>query len=192
MPRLFIGIETGADVAQGGARLIDDLRVRARVMSPDAKITWVAPERLHVTVRFIGQVDDALALTIQRALEPPFEVAPFSLIIRGVGAFPPRGRPKVIWAGVADGHDAIVAIERAVAARLLPIVGPAEEREYRPHLTLARVREAGRLRARELLAGLDEHHVGSARVEAVTLFESRLSPKGPAYVPLVRGVLGKG
>ena len=153
-------------------------------MAPLAKITWVAPERLHVTVRFIGQVNDARLDEIQRALEGRLEVPAFQLVVRGAGAFPPRGRPKVFWAGIADGREALAAVEHAVAARLDPVLGRGEEREYRPHLTLARVREANGLTAAELLRGFEECDVGSTRVDAVTLFESRLSPKGPSYVPL--------
>ncbi len=186
--RLFIGIETGARVAQGAGLLLEALRARVRETAPQARLTWIAPERLHVTVRFIGETDDPTLRAIETALSRPLGVPAFDLEIRGIGVFPPRGRPRVVWAGVTTGRDAIVAVAREIAARLDPILGPDEERGFIPHVTLARVRDAAGL-SRRFAEGLEAVPFGGTRVEAATLFESRLSPRGPAYVPLRRLVL---
>ena len=82
-------------------------------------------------------------------------------------------------------------MERAVSARLAATGVPPEERAYRPHLTLARVRDAAGLKSRPLFEGLAERALGTTRVEAITPYESRLSPKGPSYVPLRRTELWK-
>jgi 2'-5' RNA ligase len=108
------------------------------------------------------------------------------LAVAGAGTFPTGGAPRVIWAGVSKGRDRMDAIEREVSARLAGVGVQPEDRPYSPHLTLARVRDAGGLRADTLLERHRAVELGATRVEAITLFESRLSPKGPTYVPLCR------
>ena len=182
--RLFVGVDVGPDVADAFARVSDELRTRAARLAPKARITWVAPDRAHITVRFIGHVDAAAADGITAALAPPVPVEPFDLTIHGVGAFPPSGALRVVWAGIASGGEALSALEQEVSRRLDACGVPREERAYRPHLTLARVKEAGGLRARTLLEGFADRAFATTRVDAITLFESRLSPKGPTYVAL--------
>lgn len=145
-------------------------------------------ERLHITVRFIGHVDDAQGQAISRALESRLDAPAFDLTIEGVGAFPPRGAPRVFWAGLTDGRDGLLRLERDVSARLAGLV-PPEERPYAPHLTLARVKEPAGVARAALFEGLTDRLFGRVRVEAITLFESRLSSKGPTYVALHRTML---
>jgi 2'-5' RNA ligase len=184
--RLFVGVDVGPQVAEAFARVSDELRARAATLAPRARLTWVPPANAHVTVRFIGYVDDAKAQTIKDALAPPIAVAPFDLTVHGVGAFPPSGALRVVWAGLAGGVEALSAIAEDVSRRLDACGVAREERAYRPHLTLARVKEAGGLRARTLLEGFADRVFATTRVDAITLFESRLSPKGPTYVALQR------
>lgn len=182
--RLFVGIEAGATIANAAATLIAHLQKTAAALAPRAKIAWIPPERLHLTVRFIGQVDQDRYRAIARAFEPRMTAGAFLLGIKGIGSFPPSGSPRVLWAGVSEGLHALEAVEQEVARRLESTGIPAEERPYRPHLTLARVREAAGLKAAALLDAVRDRELGAARVEAITLFESRLSPKGPTYVAL--------
>jgi 2'-5' RNA ligase len=92
----------------------------------------------------------------------------------------------VVWAGLTVGRDRLLAAERTVSERLLLAGVAPEDRRYNPHLTLARVREAGGLRMASLLDGVSEMVLGVTPVDAITLFESRLSPKGPTYIALQR------
>jgi 2'-5' RNA ligase len=187
--RLFVGVEIAPAVAAAAAALVDELRRRAERLDPSARITWIPRERMHLTVRFIGNVDDALAAGVQTALLPPIAGPCFDLSLGGVGAFPPSGRPQVLWAGISAGLDRLQSIERDVTRRLAGVGVPADERGYNPHLTLARVRERTRLRSQALFAGLEPTALGTTRVQAITLYESRLSPKGPTYVPVQRTML---
>ena len=184
--RLFVAAEIGERVSRRIGTLIDDLRARAAASAPRAKVTWVPVDRLHLTVRFIGEVDDARVELLRAALRPPLAVRRFDVRLAGVGAFPKGGSPRVLWVGVADGVAPMTQLEREVSARLAAMAIPEESRSYRPHLTLARVREAAGLRAATLLDGLAEEPLGTAHIDAITLFQSRLSPKGPTYVPLDR------
>jgi 2'-5' RNA ligase len=184
--RLFVAVEIGEALAARAATLSRELQRRAEAAAPHARITWVPADRLHLTLRFIGEVDDMAAAAVGQALTPSVEVAPFDLTLCGAGTFPSRGAPRVVWVGVTDGREGLLALERAVTARLVPLGIPEEEREYRPHLTLARVREPAGLRTAELIEGVAERRLGTVRVDAITLFQSKLSPKGPSYTPLLR------
>lgn len=187
--RLFVAVEIDAALARELARVAGELRVRVETRAPRARLTWVAEDRLHFTVRFIGEVDDSRASAIAAALASPLPVAPFDLTMKSIGTFPPTGRPRVIWAGIREGREPMVAVEREVSARLATCGIPPEGREYSPHLTLARVRDPANLRARDVLEGVPQGPLGATRVDATTLFQSRLSPKGPTYVALQRTAL---
>jgi len=109
-------------------------------------------------------------------------------VAEGVGVFPDRRPPRVVWAGLAAGRTELAALAREVNARLDPLVG-GEQEELRPHLTLGRVKEPHGLRADALLAGLEHVALGRFRVDAITLYESRQSGGSLQYVPLMKTAL---
>jgi 2'-5' RNA ligase len=189
--RLFTGIELGDAARTEVAALIATLRKRVEDTAPAARLTWVAAERVHLTVRFIGEVDDATAGRVIGALRAPLRMAPFTLTFDRLGTFPPKGPPRVFWVGVAEGRDAVVRAEDAITERLAAVGIPRGERGYSPHLTLARVRDARDLRGARLLEDLVPK-LGATRVDAVTLFQSRPSPRGPTYTVLERTPLRDG
>lgn len=184
--RLFVAVEIDPDVARRISELSDELRRRVTAFARRARITWIPAERLHLTLRFIGEVDEGKAAAIGAALEPKLNAGIFDVVIRGAGVFPASGPPRVLWAGIAEGADALVDLEHEVSTRLAGCGVPREERAFSPHLTLARVREASGLRSGPLLDGVTDRVLGATRVDAITLFESRSSPKGPTYVSLQR------
>lgn len=186
--RLFVAVEIAPQVIEALAACGDELRRRAARV-PRARIAWVAADRLHVTVRFIGEVDEAETRAIATALAPDISLTPFALAIEGVGTFPEHRPPRVLWAGIGDGSDAIAAVEAEVSTRLEGCGVPREARPYRPHVTLARVREPGGLRTATWLADWTDRRFGVSPVNAITLFESRPSPQGHVYVPVQRTAL---
>src|SRR5688572_30912181 len=186
--RLFVAVEMNQSVEDAAREVIDDLRARVARLTPRARITWSAPDRIHITVRFIGDADEARAHAIRSALGPTIDAPVFDVMVEGVGAFPPKGPPRVFWAGLTDGRDGLLEVERAVSQRLETLV-PVEDRPYAPHLTLARVKEPAGLSRATLFEGLTTRPFGRVHVDAITLFESRLSPKGATHVPLQRSAL---
>jgi 2'-5' RNA ligase len=186
--RLFIAVEMNRAVEEAAREVIGDLRDRVRRLAPRARITWSAPERLHITVRFIGDADESKAQAIRSALGPTIDAPVFDLTVEGAGAFPPKGPPRVFWAGLTDGRHGLLEVERAVSQRLETLV-PAEDRPYAPHLTLARVKEPAGLSRATLFESLTTRQFGRVHVDAITLFESRLSSKGATHVPLQRSAL---
>ena len=182
--RLFVAIDVGPTIASAAAMLVERLKTRAAKLSPRAKITWIPADRMHLTVRFIGHVDEPQYQAIASALQPAVTMHPFDLRIRGTGAFPRSGPPRAIWCGISDGLEQVEDVEREITERLKGVDVPPDDRKYSPHLTLARIREAHGLRASALLDSTRDIELGATRVEAITLFESRLSPKGPTYISL--------
>jgi 2'-5' RNA ligase len=187
--RLFVAVELDDALRQAAIAEIADLRAIVARDAPRARVTWLSAERLHLTLAFIGHVDVARLPDIQEALRPPCSLGRFEILVRGIGVFPDRGRPRVIWAGITDGRDQLVALAGEVAARLGPAGIAREDRAYQPHLTLARVKDPGDLRAPVVTGGRGQPVLGTSLVRAITLFESRLSPKGPEYRAIERTAL---
>jgi 2'-5' RNA ligase len=188
--RLFVAASLDDAVREAAARLLEECRERAVRLAPRARITWAVPDRMHVTIRFIGPVGDGSAAAIRDVLTLPMRLPPFECTVAGAGAFPGRGQPRVVWAGVTAGSAQFVALEDEVSRRLAAVGLPREDRPFNPHVTLARVRDADGLRTDRLLDGLTSITLGRLDVRSVTLFESRLSPQGATYLPLLETPLG--
>jgi len=180
--RLFIGVELSEDVKARAARIADALREK---LGRRVTARWVAPENLHVTLWFIGDIADDRVAAVMAAVDTPFAIRPFDLELRGCGAFPPRGAPRVFWIGVSAGQAALEALYDELAPRLQPLGFEPERRAYSAHLTIARVKECRAREVRNVLRAADAD-AGRCRIAAVTLFRSRLSPKGASYEPLLR------
>jgi 2'-5' RNA ligase len=182
--RLFVAADLSPEAVAAAGDVIDRLRTRTHDVAPRAKVTWSAPERLHVTVRFIGQIPDDKVDDIRNALQPALPIHRFQIMLSGVGAFPAKGPPRVIWAGITAGTDGLNEVERHVSDRLAAVGVERETRPYTPHLTLGRVRDATGLRKAALLEGIGNARVGPVLIDTITLYESRLSPRGARYLPL--------
>lgn len=187
--RLFIAVDVSDEIR---ARAVA-LRREAGARDPRLEhlLRWVAPEHLHLTLRFLGELGAEAAGLVEAALTPPLAAAPFAWRLGGLGWLPGPTRPRVLVGRVGDGVDLFAALQAEVEARVRrAAVVAGETRPFLAHLTLARVREG---RAPEVaragdalsgLAGFDD--VPAARVDSVTLYESTLSPRGPTYASLAR------
>ena len=153
-------------------------------------LSWIPAERVHVTLRFFGEIDARRAEAVVGALAARGpDQAPFDLILGAGGTFPPSGRPRVLWLGFTDGRHELLRLHAWVHDRLEGVVAPDRRETFAPHLTIARVRREdtpGLGAALREAAARTPRPDARASVQALTLFESVLSPKGPAYTPLVR------
>src|SRR6266568_527239 len=127
--RLFVAIDLPDDVR----RELDQLR------EPLPGAHWVPVEQLHLTLRFIGEVDDATLLAVKEGLAG-VSGAPFPLAVQGVGHFPPGKHPRVLWVGL-DAGPLLGELQRDIETAVQAAGLPAEERPFSPHITLARLRE---------------------------------------------------
>ena len=180
--RLFIGVELSEAVKDRVAGITGRLR---QTLGRRATARWIGAENLHVTLWFLGEVPDDRVAAIMSGVKTPFSIPPFDLELRGAGAFPPHGAPRVFWIGVAAGQRSLQALHDELAVRLQPLGFEPERHEYSAHLTIARVKECRSREVRNLLRDIDAD-AGRCAIAAVTVFRSRLSPKGASYEPLLR------
>jgi RNA 2',3'-cyclic 3'-phosphodiesterase len=186
--RVFVAIDVGDAVRAEAARVIQVISDNIEAAKTPPRITWVKPAALHVTLRFIGEVDDAAVPALCAQLAAPIEMAPFDVSWRGVGAFPSPRNPRALWMGVVGGGAALGALEAEVTRRLAGTLD-AETRPLLPHLTLGRIKMSG--------AGVDwprllqavEVRGARSRVDRITLYRSQLSQRGPHYTGLVSAPL---
>ncbi len=187
MKRLFVAIELAAAAREAIAG--EQRRLQRAAAGSGSAMKWVDPRHLHLTLAFLGEVAAAEAEALERAMQRPFTVPPFWLAFERVGVFPPAGPPRVLWLGVGEGAEALIAVQRQVAARVEAVGIPIERRPFQPHLTLARWRTSRPGDRRWVLALDRPDRVARLAVETVALIHSRLSPGGPSYTTLCRAPL---
>lgn len=185
MPRAFVAIDIDEAIRQ---KLVS---VQEQLAATGAGLKLVEPPNIHVTMKFLGEVSDDKISAIAEALQKAVSgTAQFDVNVRGIGAFPNLHYIRVVWAGVAEGHDEIVSVQRKIDQGLQPL-GFRMERDFVPHLTIARVKTA---KAKERLAAfvkeMADAEFGVVRAQAVELKQSTLTQRGPIYSTLARIGLG--
>jgi 2'-5' RNA ligase len=179
--RTFVAVDLPGEVKQLAGQLIDRLRPTA------ANVKWVTLDQMHWTLKFLGEVELVDVNTICASVAAAVEsIEPFDIEVWGAGAFPDLANPRTIWMGARDGTEPFVALHAAVERSLATLGFRAEQRRFRPHVTLGRVRRShsGLEELGELVQQNAEFDGGLAPVFEVTIYSSELGPKGPRYEPL--------
>jgi len=166
--------------------------IQGGLKSSRADVRWTNPETIHLTLKFFGNIEESRIDPIFKSIEEPIRnTPPFSLKVRGVGAFPHLKNPRVIWIGLVDEGKILTSLQKEIEAQLEKIGFQHEDRPFHPHLTLGRMKSN---REKEDLVGRIEGHkeeeLGNFQVERVILFKSDLKPSGPIYTPLKELKLG--
>jgi len=175
--RTFVAISIARDIRSR----ISDVQEQAKKLAPDVK--WVKPELFHITLKFLGNVrEDELARVFVAIDEAAAGHSPFDLSFSGMGSFGSR----VVWVGTAQGRDELRALAKSVEDSLARVGFPREEKAFKAHLTIGRVRENRRLPS-EFSSGIekiDASDLGSQRVESIVVMQSDLQRDGPVYSPM--------
>lgn len=177
--RAFVALEIPSE------QVLEELvRFQHEVAESGADLKLVERENLHFTVKFLGEISEEQARQADRRLAA-LTLHAVDITVRRVGAFPGGGRPRVVWAGVAQEEQAALSGLAASAIGALEGIGERDERGFQPHVTLARVRSE---RNRESLIALirrnSEREFGRARLVELKLKSSVLTPRGPFYKDL--------
>lgn len=183
--RLFVAVDIDSETRRQLSHIRESIDAVVREARVPPRITWVKDDVAHVTVRFIGDTPESGLPALQEALGH-VDIEAFDVTWGSLGAFGGLRNPRVLWIAPTQGAEFLEDVAAQVASAVDVIVGPGETRSFKPHLTVARIRDAGR--------GVDWtralHSVvltpAVTRVESVTLYQSRLSPKGPTYTALSR------
>jgi 2'-5' RNA ligase len=188
--RLFVAVELDEAVKREAARVARALAAALDRLGAGRPVAWVAEPNLHLTLQFLGEVDPTAARAVGDRVSEPLAIPPFDVALGRLGTFPPSGPPRVIWVGVTEGADALAAAHDEVSRRLEGLGFPREDRPFRAHLTLGRVKAPLVPRLSEILAGTSLAREARCRVDHVTLFESHLSPRGATYSVVATARLG--
>jgi 2'-5' RNA ligase len=155
------------------------------------KIRWVRKEGMHLTVKFLGDIDRGDVESIHGAMERATKAsAPFVLQGEGVGVFPDFKRPRVVWAGITGDGDVLRALQRDLDLQLNGLGFPKEKRLFQGHLTLGRIKD--RMDGAKLgkaLRALGDFRTASFTVQSLILFQSELRPDGAVYSTLAEARL---
>jgi 2'-5' RNA ligase len=184
--RSFLAIELPEFILNRIGEVQKDLK------SSRADVRWVNPEKIHLTLKFFGDIEESEIDPIVKSIEEPVRTtSPIFIMVRGMGAFPGLKNPRVIWVGLHDEKKVLVSFQNRIERELEKIGFPPEGRPFQPHLTLGRMKSN---RGKDELArGMERHReeeFGHFQVEKVILFMSDLKPTGPIYTPLREMRLG--
>ncbi|MBI4745253.1 MAG: RNA 2',3'-cyclic phosphodiesterase [Deltaproteobacteria bacterium] len=159
----------------------------------DADVTWTKTGGIHITLKFLGDIEEGYIDKVAAVIEDASKgQTPFEIYIKGSGAFPNLKNPRVVWIGVEDLNKGLMHIQQALDGGLKALGFEPEEREFRPHLTLGRVKGVkGKERLSSAVSGLKDIEIGSFTVDRVILYKSELKPTGAVYTKLREVILQK-
>lgn len=178
--RLFVAVEIPSGVKEEVGRFGAYLRGRID------GFRWVSPDRFHLTLRFLGEVDRGRIPMLREELaRAAGKVEPFDFHLEGAGAFPSADRPRVIWVGVGQGKEQLIRLAGEIEETVRRAGFAPENRPFTPHLTLARARErSGGASIQNALQPEGDRYFGQVSCGQVVLMSSLLGRGGPTYTAL--------
>lgn len=183
--RVFIAVDVDETNKAAVIKLRERIRQEAAVEKKDA--SWVKPEAMHLTLKFLGEIDDKKVVEVCNIVK---EVSSghrsFELDIENVGSFGGRSA-RVLWVGTAQGSDSLSKLAEDIEEKLADFGFPKEQRKFSGHLTLCRIKNSNAgVRLAQIAEGYKDFKFGSAFIDAVTIYQSQLKPTGPEYTVLGR------
>lgn len=181
--RTFIAIELPKEIKGSLSEVQDKLKTSG------ADVKWVNPQNIHLTLKFLGEIDDKNLGKITQILEEiTQDKNPYPLRLSSIGAFPKINFPRVIWVGIDKGGTETKEIANALEENVAKIGIPKEDRPFSCHITLGRVKSAlnreGLVENLNNLTNYAEKLNLEFPVTKIILFKSTLTPKGPIYEAL--------
>lgn len=181
--RVFCALELPAEVRQHAA----NHSARLRTLAPDVRASWDRVEKLHITLKFIGEISRERVVALSDAASrAALHSTPFILALSGRGAFPARGNPRVLWLGIEDSAGALINLHSRLEEECAIAGFSREERSFHPHLTLARIRAPrGARELAELHRQTDFERIEFSVADLVVM-RSQLGPGGSRYTEISR------
>lgn len=177
--RTFICIELSEKVRERIAELQQQLKPLG------SGVSWTRPEGIHLTLKFLGDIESARVADIAGAVERAAQgVDPFRITVAGTGGFPNLSRPRVLWVGIESSASALFVVQSQIEIELARLGYPREERRFSPHLTLGRVKSPEAVR--EICRELQQRSFAPVTFTAgsIIIMRSDLKPDGALYTPL--------
>lgn len=184
--RVFVAFDLSIATVENLVLLQEDLH--GPISELGAKPRWTSAANIHLTLRFIGALQPELVLRVREELRLVAQRhAMFDTQSTGTGCFPSYDTPRIIWAGTGAGTEGVVQLQSDVEQGLGRLGIPREDRPFKPHVTVGRVRtRARRIDLEPVLTAYRDTHFGSSQIKDFALFESHLNPRGVVYRVLER------
>ncbi len=177
--RCFLAVALPKEIKEILHGLQEELR------SAGAGVRWVRPEGFHLTLKFFGEIpEEKLPILVRAAEKVARGLKPFELALSGIGFFPERGAPRVVWVGLSGELEPLLELHRKLEKAFKKIGFPPEKRPFHPHLTLGRVKEPRRTETLRHRAAELSVPRKTFRVEGLTFYRSELHPDGAVYTAL--------
>jgi RNA 2',3'-cyclic 3'-phosphodiesterase len=187
--RSFIAVNLGINAVRAVAD--EEARLRRAASARGLDVRWIAPQNLHVTLAFLGQVTEPMVEAIEDGLEPiTRKLAPFELVAKGLGVFPDAAQPRVVWVGLEDPGGSLVRLHFAVSEVLGRMGFSLDDTPFRSHVTIGRVKGGDADSLAACLAEAGEKTYGAFNVRDVACYRSDLRPTGADYQMMWRLGLG--
>jgi 2'-5' RNA ligase len=184
--RLFISLDLPLGIKEAAGKVQERLQEAQTSKNIYWNIIWTRPGGMHLTLKFLGEVEAGRIQEIQAALvESIHAFRPISIAVEGLGGFPTMHAPRVIWLGIKEPSGELLSFQKRVDQAVAPLGFPPEMREFHPHLTLGRVKSPkGRDVLVQVLKALDPGRLGEWRLEELNLMQSMIQPDGTVYTKL--------
>ena len=180
--RLFVAVHIPGQVREALAEFCDQCKASPALPK---KVKWVEPENLHLTLKFFGEIEENRLEDLSKSLSRAFEdQEPFSVAARGIGIFPEKGSPRVLWAGIGDPDQRLRDLADSIDRETVSAGFPPSDHLFSAHLTLARF---PLVHVKALKTEISKHQsrsFGEIRVQKSALVRSRLGPSGAVYTDL--------
>ncbi|MFH1854724.1 MAG: RNA 2',3'-cyclic phosphodiesterase [Candidatus Omnitrophota bacterium] len=178
--RAFIGVNIGIPAKQQILELINHLK------KSNSDVKWVGEPQMHLTLKFLGDIEQDKIPEISNTLKSiALKSSVFEISFSGIGAFPTINRPRIIWLGIGNGSDNLRTLAALVEKEMENMGFTKEERDYKAHLTLGRVRSQKNIKElSKLLSETSFKYQANIRIDRLTLFQSTLTQKGAIYTIL--------
>ncbi len=164
-------------------RLISSLSsIKNTISTLNVPIKFVEDENLHITLVFLGEIDESTVETLKSGLEENIKHPPFEISVEGLGSFPSLSRPRVVWAGIRKGSKELTNIHETVMKTLNTLNIRVKGEKFHPHVTIGRLKGSRNIQSlTKLLIEYSNYFFGEQQIDKVKIKQSILTPKGPIY-----------
>jgi len=184
--RTFIAFELPEHIVSAISQIQEGLK------KSGLKMKWVKPENIHLTLKFLGNIKTSDVEKVDRAMTQSVKsVDPILLAVKGIGVFPDLRRPRVLWVGITGSVNSILTLHSAIEENLESIGFPKENRPFKGHLTVGRVKaKIDPKRLTDAMKVFETFESESFIADHLILFQSELRPTGAVYTKLKTQSLG--
>ena len=162
--------------------------IQNRLKSLNLNASWVSQANMHMTLKFLGDIDPHSAPAIKKTMTAVLHTTPkFSVSLGGLGVFPNLKRPRAVWIAIQDNSGALKTIWEKTEDAMAALNFPGETREFTPHLTLGRIKSAkGKALLKHALQTAPSIELSPFEITSVKFYQSQLTPKGSIYTVLAQ------